>query len=106
SVSCLLSGISKMLFVVERIDPLLLQFGQCILHRRYLRSWMSLPDRNLPDYPKWLGGAERSGRISGKFFIGQIWVIFDRPRRFYEIDPFFPLAQRKFSSPDRGIQGR
>jgi hypothetical protein len=86
------------------LDTTLLEILKVIVHFLELVGRVTFPIRDLADDAKWIPGTVRLGRISGKSLIRQVWIIFNGPCRFHDIDPPMPLANGQLGSPDGRIQ--
>lgn len=90
--------------VIQRPDALFQQPDQSFFHGRYLCRWVALPNGDLTHHLKGMNGTIGLGGVAGEFPVGQVGIIFNRPGRFYQVDPFRPFALGQLGAPDGGIQ--
>src|SRR5215471_11223317 len=64
---------------------------------------MSLPILYFSDYLEAVPCAKGVRRISGKLFVGEVWIILNRTQRFNDVYPSGPVANGQFCSPNRNI---
>lgn len=64
---------------------------------------MSLPILYFSDYLQAFPCAKGVRRISGKLFVGEVWIILNRTQRFNDVYPSGPVANGQFCSPNGDI---